>query len=71
MTNANTPTNLIKRDACIALLFGEADRPSRRTWEAWKARRMIPFVKLGGLCYYDPVAVREALAKKFTVNAAS
>lgn len=66
---SNIPQNLIKRDACIALLFGEADRPSVRTWENWKKARMIPYVKLGGLVFFNPAEVREALARKFTVNA--
>lgn len=62
-------TKLMRRDTLIAHLFPEEDRPSVRTFESWKARRMIPYVKLGGFCYYDPAAVRDALAKKFTINA--
>lgn len=64
MTNAQ----LLSRDACIALIFAPESRPSPRTWEAWKARRMIPYTKLGRLCYYDAEAVRNALATRFSVN---
>jgi hypothetical protein len=66
--NANQNT-LLRRDAVIAYIFPEGSRPSVRTFEGWKAKRMFPFVKLGGTCYFDPIAVRAALAKRFTVAA--
>jgi hypothetical protein len=58
-----TSNQLVKRDALIALLFAPDDRPSVRTFESWKAKRLIPFVKLVGRCWYSPEAVRAALAR--------
>jgi hypothetical protein len=64
-----TPEKLVRREACIAAIFRDEDKPSRRTWEEWKAQRMVPYVKLLGVCYYDPEAVRSALIRDFTVKA--
>jgi hypothetical protein len=64
-----TKSELLRRDACIAEIFPEGSRPSIRTFESWKAKRMFPFVRLGRLCFFDPVAVRAALTKRFTIEA--
>ena len=63
-----SPIQLISRDACMAAIFTPESRPCVRTWEVWKARRMIPYVKLGRLVYYNEAAVREALSTRFSVN---
>ena len=62
-------SKLVNRDGCIAALFGEESAPSVRTWDTWKKRRLIPFVKLGRLCFYDVAAVRDAIAKRLSVSA--
>jgi hypothetical protein len=60
-------TKLLGRDACIDAIFSPDARPSPRTFEAWKKRKIIPYVKLGGLCYYSETAVRAAVAR-FSIN---
>jgi hypothetical protein len=37
---------------------------SRRTWGTWKAKGIIPFIKLGRRCIYDWSSVREALLRR-------
>jgi hypothetical protein len=63
------PPQLIGEEACIALLFAPDVRPAPRTWRKWKKRRVIPFVKVGRLCFYNAGAVQKALEAKFTVQA--
>jgi hypothetical protein len=65
----NAAEKLLNRTECIEALFSTQAGPCPRTWEAWKARRIIPFIRVGRKCYYDPERVREALARKFTVTA--
>jgi hypothetical protein len=36
---------------------------SKRTWAEWKAKGLIPYVKLGRRCLYDWPTVREALLR--------
>jgi hypothetical protein len=68
MTPPKDDSKLVKRAGCIAAIFATNDRPSPRTFETWKKRRMLPFVRMGRLHYYDVGAVRAALAMRFTVN---
>jgi hypothetical protein len=55
---------LVTREECIALLFSPDARPCPRTWEGWKARGIIPYVKAGRLCYYNVDQVRAALMRR-------
>ena len=36
---------------------------SRRTWGNWKAKGIVPYVKLGRRCLYDWESVRKALLR--------
>jgi hypothetical protein len=63
-----TQKSLVSGETLIDLLFTEADRPSPRTFAEWRAKRLIPYVKIGRLVYFDVAAVRAALAN-LTVNA--
>jgi hypothetical protein len=56
---------LMGRDSVIAAIFDPESAPSPRTWETWKKRRIVPVVRIGRLCYYDPEAVRTSL-ERFT-----
>jgi hypothetical protein len=39
-----------------------------RTFKSWKARGFFPFVKIGHSVYLNPVEVRKALEKRFTIK---
>lgn len=73
MTAAPTlapPRRLVKGPALLAELWPDAkDRPSLRTLSRWQDAREIPFVKLGGLIFFDPDQVRETIAARKTIYA--
>lgn len=43
-------------------------RPSLRFLRKLTAQRVVPFVKLGRLVFFDPLAVRAALDRQFKVE---
>lgn len=45
-------------------------RPTLRWCREMQARRVIPYIKIGGLVFFDPKEVRRALARRNTVQAA-
>lgn len=47
----------------------EASRPCYRTFVEWKAKKYFPSVKVGKRVFLDPVQVRKALDKRFTIEA--
>jgi hypothetical protein len=47
----------------------ENSRPSLRTLREWQAQRIVPYVKIGRLVFFNPVKVRQSIAKRFTVEA--
>lgn len=57
----STPSRFVAEETCIASLFDPDARPALRTWRKWKKRRVVPFVKIGRLTFYDVEAVRAAL----------
>lgn len=63
-----TESLLLTRDACIAKIWAPESRPAPRTFEAWKKRRVVPYVKIGRLCFYSEAAVREAIATRCSIN---
>ena len=36
---------------------------SRRTWQTWKAKKIVPFIRIGRRCLYDFSLVRQALLR--------
>ena len=71
-TGANPilPPGLVKaRGLAVALCPDPESRPSLRTIRRWQDMRLIPFLKIGGSVYFDPVQVRRALDARFTVSA--
>ena len=65
MNEPTVETNLIKKTE-LAKMLGV----SNRTVDNWVARRIIPYLAISArLHLFDPVAVRNALAGKFGVNA--
>jgi hypothetical protein len=45
------------------------DRPSMRWLQYQKAKRAIPFIKLGAFVWYDPEEVRAEIAARHTIKA--
>ena len=61
---------LLRIEPCRLEVFKDEDsRPSARTWKEWKRRGYFPQIKIGGIVYLDPVEVKRALVKRFTINA--
>jgi hypothetical protein len=60
---------LLRIDQCRKEVFkDESSRPALRTFKSWKARGFFPFVKIGHSVYLNPVEVRKALEKRFTIK---
>jgi hypothetical protein len=61
---------LVGIEPCLEIVFPDAaTRPGKRTFLEWKARKYFPSVKIGKRVFLDPVAVRKALEKRFTIEA--
>jgi hypothetical protein len=62
--------NLVNAEGLLKELFPDQNsRPSLRWLRTQQKSRAVPFVKLGRLVMFDPAQVREAWARKKTVNA--
>jgi hypothetical protein len=65
--NTATPSqpqlNLVHGDEGLRALFPEGSQPSVRSIRRLREKRLIPFIKLGNMVFYDAAAVREALTK--------
>ena len=46
----------------------EKDRPSLRTLRNWQKQRIVPYVRLGRLIYFNPEEVAEAIRQRWTVR---
>jgi hypothetical protein len=68
MAHTNSNARLVSGPVCIELLFDEKSKPSLRTWNNWKARRIVPSLKIGGKVYFDPEMVRRALTREERVR---
>lgn len=58
---------LMSSRTCWAEIFSntpEAERPTFRTWENWRAKGAIPSVKIGGRCFCDLEQVRAVFSGK-------
>jgi hypothetical protein len=68
-TKPYEPT-LVGIKPCLNAVFSDEDtRPSDRTFNEWRAKGYYPYVKIGKRVFLDPVAVRKALDKRFTIQA--
>lgn len=68
-TTPPEPT-LVGISTALAIVFkDEATRPSLRTFNDWKSKKYFPSVKIGKRVFLDPVQVRKALDKRFTIQA--
>jgi hypothetical protein len=61
---------LVGIKTCLFTVFPDVDtRPGLRTFNDWKSKGYFPSVKIGKRVFLDPVAVRKALDKRFTIEA--
>ncbi|MEJ6578926.1 MAG: hypothetical protein QNL68_03920 [Akkermansiaceae bacterium] len=61
---------LVGIQTCLKTVFpDEATRPGVRTFNEWRARGYYPYHKIGKLVFLDPIQVRKALDKRFTIEA--
>lgn len=59
---------LVGAEECIRIVFPTQSRPHKRTFLEWKARRLIPFYKIGRRVFFDPEEVRAALERHFRIT---
>ena len=59
---------LVDAKTLLEIIFDERSRPSLRWLREQQSRRAIPFVKLGRLCFFDPIQVREFLNLRATTK---
>jgi hypothetical protein len=65
-----TEPTLVGIKTCLGIVFpDEETRPSLRSFNSWKNMGYFPQVKIGKRVFLDPVVVRRALEKRFTINA--
>lgn len=71
LTNTNSPEGLLNAEGILNAVWPDpSSRPSLRWMREQQAKRTLPYVKCGRLVFFDPAKVRQALAKRFTVEAA-
>jgi len=68
-TEATPPPSLVRAEKCLEIIFPEDDRPSLRCFRSWQAKRLIPFRKIGRIVMFDPLEVRRAIDRQFTIKA--
>lgn len=67
----SAPEGLLTAEELLKAIWpNQKSRPSLRTLREWQAKKLVPYIKCGRLVYFDPVKVRQSIAKKFTVEAA-
>jgi hypothetical protein len=72
MDTTNTlPEGLLDAEELLKAIWPNPEsRPSLRWLRKQQSSRTLPYVKCGRLVYFDPAKVRQALAKRFTVESA-
>jgi len=67
-TTKQEPT-LVGIKQCLEIVFPYKEgRPGIRTFNEWRAKGFYPYLKAGKRVYLDPVQVRKALDKRFTIE---
>lgn len=70
MSSQSTSPAYVGIVECRKIVFGTGpEAPSKRTWDAWRAKGFYPFIRVGKRIFADPEAVKAALARRFTVHA--
>ncbi len=62
-------TQLVNAKGLTECLFDKESRPSVRTVREWQKKRLIPFIKLGGLVLFNPDDVSSAINGRFRIIA--
>jgi hypothetical protein len=71
LPQAPSPEGLLNAEGVLSAVWPDpSSRPSLRWMREQQAKRTLPYVKCGRLVFFDPAKVRQALAKRFTVEAA-
>jgi hypothetical protein len=69
-TYTNNEPTLVGIKTCLETVFpDEATRPGLRTFNEWRSRGYYPYLKVGKRVFLDPLQVRKALSKRFTIEA--
>jgi hypothetical protein len=69
--NTSAPEGLLSAEELLPAIWpNENSRPSLRWLREQQRKRTLPYVKFGRLVFFDLAKVRQALAKRFTVEAA-
>jgi hypothetical protein len=55
---------LVDAEGLINVLWDSACKPGLRTIRRWQQRKLIPYIRVGRLVFFDPPAVRQALDKR-------
>lgn len=67
--DATPPAGLVGVETCLRLVFpDEATRPCLRYFRELQRKRLVPFKKIRRLTFFDPVEVRRALDRQFSVH---
>ena len=67
--DTNALVGLIGAETCLNIVFpDEATRPSLRYFRELQRKRLVPFKKIGRRTFFDPVEVRRALDRQFSVH---
>jgi hypothetical protein len=65
---AFAPGLLSAADLLIEIWPNPNSRPSLRWLREQTARRMLPYIKMGHKVFFNPIKVRQALEKNFSVH---
>jgi hypothetical protein len=66
---ANLGSRYVRGEQLLEALFEPTIRPSLRWLRAQQAARALPFVKVGRLVFFDPIAVKLHWESKRTIKA--
>jgi hypothetical protein len=66
-----TQSHFVSVPDCLAAVFPNhaTTGPSIRTFRQWIANRWVPTVRVGGRVFLDPEQVKNALERRFRVEA--
>ena len=65
----NNPNQFTDAPGLLETLWPKSCRPSLRWLREQQRAKTIPYMKVGRLVFFDPPAVRDALAKRNTIKA--
>jgi hypothetical protein len=69
MTEVSDRSGLVNAQECLERIWVDSkSRPSLRWFKQRRKEGVVPYLRLGGRFYYDPVQVRQAFQKHGGVN---